>query len=167
MGRQATAIHYHLNLLHAVGIVRIAGRRRAGRRMEALYQLAVGQFAVAGQQHDKRSLRQPLRTLGATLRLAEREAGRALRGTPVCSSGPGRTFHCRRMRAPLTPDQLRRVNDLLDDLDAVFSRAVRQHARTRGREATRRSARPPGAVLSLTFVLTPAGTLLTKGPPSP
>ena len=151
MGRQATAIHYHLKMLHAAGIVVVADRRRSGKRLVALYRLAAERFAVAGRLKEKRSVGHALRTLGATLRLAQRESSRALRGGAVCPDGPARDFHSRRLRAPLPAAALQRVNALLDELESVFVSAVKQHARKeRDRHET------AGDVLSLTFVLTPA-----------
>lgn len=165
MGRPATAIHYHVSVLRGAGIVRVAGRRRAGKRHEALLELAAARFAVKARTGDTQALGQVLRTLGATLRLAQREAARTMRDpkrhTPgMCGDGARRTFHTRRLRAPLSPSALRIVNHLLDELDRVFAQAVRQHF------GKRRSLRTPSVsvdnIVSLTFVLTPAGRSATR-----
>jgi DNA-binding transcriptional ArsR family regulator len=142
MGRRATALHYHLKLLHGAGLVRVAGRRHAGKRDEALYRLAATAIAMPGRR------KQALQTVNATLRLAAREAGRALRDPGMRGAGPGRTLAMRRMRAPLSPPELREVNRLLDTLERAFTRAVKRHMGKR--------QPPPGEVVSLTFVLTPA-----------
>lgn len=155
MGRPATALHYHVNLLHRAGILRVAGRRAAGKRSEALFEPAAKAFAVAARPGQEQSVSEALHTLGATLRLAQREAARAMRRARVCGRGPGRNLHSRRLRARLPAATLRRVNRLLDELESIFRGAVKKDL-GRGRRAAgmQRSA---VEVMSLTFVLTPAG----------
>ena len=157
MGRAATALHYHVRVLHAAGIVREAGQRKAGRRSEALFQLAATAFAVAGKPREK--VRDAVRTLGATLRLAQRESGRAMRAGLARQDGPLRSFHSRRLRAALSRGALRRANRLLDELEALFSRSVEEQiGERRAGNAHGRAARAPAdPIVSLTFVLTPSG----------
>lgn len=154
MGRTPTALHYHVNLLNAAGLIRETGRRRSGKRTEALYRLTAREFTVLGRAGG------PVdsglsRTLGATLRLSERDAVRALRSDGVVGEGPGRNLHMRRLRAPLSPASLRQVNRLLDELERVFVAEVR--ART-GR------ARADGddPVIALTFLLSSAARRARK-----
>lgn len=153
MGRPATALHYHVNLLHRAGILRVAGRRAAGKRSEALFEPAAKGFAVAARPGKERSLGEALRTLGATLRLAQREAARAMRRARVRGAGPQRNLHSRRLRAPLPAAALRRVNRLLHELESVFRGAVKKDLGRRAAGVQRSAAE----VMSLTFVLTPAG----------
>jgi DNA-binding transcriptional ArsR family regulator len=157
MGRPATALHYHLNVLHAAGIVRVAGQRRAGRRNESLFQLAAPAFAVPGKPRDRRSVADATRTVGATLRLAQRESARALGAGRGQHEGPLRTLHSRRMRAPLSPASLRRANRLLDELEALFAHAVKERLGGGSTREPRGRSAPAGEMVSLTFVLTPAG----------
>ncbi len=157
MGRPATALHYHVRVLHAAGIVRVAGQKRAGRRSEALYQLAATAFAVAGKPREK--VGDAVRTLGATLRLAQRESGRAMRAGLAHQDGPLRSFHSRRLRAALSRSELRRANRLLDELEALFSLSVEEKIGERrvGDGHGRAAPAPADQMVSLTFVLTPSG----------
>ena len=158
MGRPATALHYHVRVLHAAGVVGVAGHRRAGRRSEALFQLAATAFAVAGKPREK--VGDAVRTLGATLRLAQRESGRAMRAGRANQDGPLRSFHARRMRAALSRSALRRANRLLDELEELFSRALKEQVGERRVGNSRGPSAPARAhqIVSLTFVLTPSGT---------
>lgn len=150
MGRRSTVLHYHVNLLRRAGIIRESGRRRAGKRTEALYRLAARQFAVAQRAHADPEDTGAARTIGATLRLAERDAIRAMKAPGIVPTGPGRNLHVRRYRAPLTAASMATVNRLLDQIEAVFAGEVR--ARTRG-------PLPAGnaQVVAVTLVLSPAG----------
>ncbi len=155
MGRRPPALHYHVKVLQAAGIVRVARWRKAGKRSEALFRLAAQSFAVAGRLSEERSMGHALRTLGATLRLAQRETRRALSGARVRARGAQRNFHSRRLRAPLSAVALAQVNGYLDRLERVFARAVKQHVR--GSRSGSGRGLPARGVVSLTFVLTPAG----------
>jgi DNA-binding Lrp family transcriptional regulator len=146
MGRPATALHYHVKRLWQAGLLRAAGRRPAGKRGEALYALSAVRFAVIPTTTVSR--RAVVRTLGATLRLAQREAGRALHTEDARGSGPTRNLHIRRLRAPLGEAAQAEVNRLLDSLERLFEREMRRGARERTHG---------GEALSLTFVLAPAG----------
>ncbi|HJS57840.1 MAG TPA: helix-turn-helix domain-containing protein, partial [Vicinamibacteria bacterium] len=69
MGRSPTLLHYHMKLLATARLVRVTGRRAAGRRGESVYAVTAEHFAVAGQLGDRVTLAAALRTLGAVLRL--------------------------------------------------------------------------------------------------
>jgi len=154
-GRRPTVLHYHVNLLHRAGLLRLAGRRPSGKRSEALFALAAERFAVVGRSESPGSVRSAVRTLGATLRLAQREAAAAMLSGRGGGAGRRRALHARRLRAPLSSEARARVNRLLDELEAVFRDEVKRWARARSGPA---AALPEeGEVLALTFVLAPAG----------
>ena len=151
-GRPATALHYHVNLLHAAGLLRVARRRATGKRGEALYALTAESFAL--RPRDAASRRAAAQTVAATLRMAQREATRAMAAEGTRGSGPARNLHARRLRAPLGPEARRELNRLLDAVERVFEREVKK--RSRGRKGGRVDA-SNGEVLALTFVLAPGG----------
>ena len=155
MGRRATALHYHVNLLCRAGLLRRAGRKAAGARSEALYALAAPQFAVVGAAATPAVLRAAVQTIGATLRLAQREAASAILSGAARERGGGRPFHTRRHRACLSAASLARVNRLLDEISSVFETESRRRARTGGRVRVAESA--PSPLFALTFVLSPSG----------
>jgi hypothetical protein len=150
-GRPATALHYHVNMLHAAGLLRVARRRPTGKRGESLYALTAERFALLPR--DESSRRAAVRTLGATLRLAQREAARGMGSAAARSSGPARNLHIRRLRAPLRPTAQAELNRLLDAVERVFEKEVKRRSRRRGG----RVDASHGEVLALTFVLAPAG----------
>jgi DNA-binding transcriptional ArsR family regulator len=154
--RPAPLLHYHVRLLLEAGLVRVAGRQAASRRGEALFALTAERFAVAGRPDDRVALRAAARTLGAALRLAQREVSRALQSGRVQARGRMRDLHARRLRASLTPGARARLNRLLDEIEALFTRESKRRLR-----ALRRRPRAPQpeceALAALTFVLAPSG----------
>ncbi len=156
MARSPTLLHYHVKLLAAAGLVRAAGRRAAGRRGETLYAVTAERFAVAGSPGDRVTLAAALRTLGAVLRLAQREVSRALLSGRVVPRGVRRDLHARRLRAPLSSEARARLNRLLDEIEALFEAELKR----RVREARRNPDPDPGLaaaeIAALTFVLAPA-----------
>jgi len=161
MGRSATALHYHVNRLRSAGLLREAGRRAAGKRKESVYRLAAERFAVLGRPSSPGSLRIAARTLGATLRLAHREASRALLTGLAGGHGPNRNFHTRRLRAPLSAAARGRVNRLLDELERIFFRELKRQAR---RARGRGPGAPPAGIAALTFLLAPASGTRKEAP---
>jgi hypothetical protein len=151
-GRPAPALHYHVNLLHRVGLVRVARRRATGKRGESLFELTAERFALVSR--DAASRRSALRMVAATLRMAQREAARALASASVRSAGRARNLHLRRLRAPLGAAARAELNRLLDAVERVFEKEVKR--RSRGGQGRRIDA-SDGEVLALTFVLAPGG----------
>jgi DNA-binding transcriptional ArsR family regulator len=149
MGRRPTMLHYHMNLLRDAGLIQVAARRQSGKRTEALYRLAAQHFAVLGRPGGDPSDQGVASTLGATLRLAQRDAIRAIRSARVTGDGPGRNLHLRRHRAPLTAASLREVNRLVDRLEQIFVAAVKSRARRGAVDADRQ-------IVALTLLLSPA-----------
>jgi DNA-binding transcriptional ArsR family regulator len=150
-GRPATTLHHHVKLLWRAGLLKVEARRPAGRRGEALYALAAERFAVGPGGAISRQA--TVRTLGATLRLAQREAARSLSSGRARGSGPGRNLHLRRLRAPLGAAARAELNRLLDAVERLFEREVRRRSR-RGRRVDASG----GEVLALTLVLAGAGS---------
>jgi DNA-binding transcriptional ArsR family regulator len=157
--RPAPLVHYHVGLLREAGLVRLAGRQAAGRRGEALFALAAPHFAVAGRPGDALAMRAALRTLGVTLRLAQREAARALRSGQVRPRGRERNVFARRLRAALSPEARARLNRLLDEIEALFTRESKRRVRALARKRAVERGDEPAA---LTFVLAPAGRKTQK-----
>jgi hypothetical protein len=162
MGRRPTALHYHVKLLHRAGLLRSAGRRPSGKRSETLYALSAPRFAVVGRISTPVLLRAAVRTLGASLRLTEREAAKAIHGGKIVGSGGRRNFYVRRHRARLTPASQVRVNRLLDQLEAVFGREMKRNVRARAGPGRPPAEPTTDEVFTLTLVLAPAGR---QGPP--
>jgi DNA-binding transcriptional ArsR family regulator len=149
MGRRPTVLHYHINLLRDTGLIRVAARRRSGRRSEALYRLAAQHFAVLGRAGADPSDQGVASTLGATLRLAQRDALRAIRSARVAGHGSGRNLYLRRHRAPLTAASLREVNRLIDRLEQIFVAEVKSRTRGGAADGDRQ-------IVALTLLLSPA-----------
>src|SRR5258707_1215849 len=64
-GRPATALHYHVGLLHKAGLLVLAGRRKAGKRGEAVYALAAERIAIVASLKRPASVRAGIAAVGA------------------------------------------------------------------------------------------------------
>lgn len=127
MGRPADALYYHVKRLARVGLlVPREGRRpgrRNGRRDEVVYDLAghplVLDYPVGGANDGH-----PLsRLVRAMLRTAERDFRAAVGSAGARPDGDRRNLWAGRRHAWLSPRDLVRVNDLLDRLVEIMTRA--------------------------------------------
>ncbi len=140
LGRSRQSLYYHLGLLEEA---RLVVKEPSGQdSRERRYRLREGRLAV-GARHDSPADRTAAaRAIRAMLRLTGREAAEALEDSTTRLRGPIREMIGFRGKARLTEAQLQRVNELIDELEAIF------------RNAKSGSAELP--LEALTIVLTPA-----------
>jgi len=140
LGRSRQSLYYHLGLLEEAGLVVTEPSGPDSR--ERSYRLREGRLAV-GARHDSPADRAAAsRAIRAILRLTGREAAEALEDSATRLRGPLREMIGFRGKARLTETQLRRINELIDELEVIF------------RDAKSASADLP--LEALTIVLTPA-----------
>jgi DNA-binding transcriptional ArsR family regulator len=140
MGRPADALYYHLKRLARVGLLEARSTRRRGRRDEAVYDL-VGHPLPLDYPVDGATGDHPLpRLVRSMLRTAERDFRAAVGADGARPDGDRRNLWAGRRHAWLSPRDLVRVNDLVDRLVAIMTRA-------------RNPAR--GELCTLTLVLAP------------
>ncbi|UCE60985.1 MAG: helix-turn-helix transcriptional regulator [Phycisphaerales bacterium] len=120
MGRSAASLYHHFRKLLAAGVLIEEGRRRAGRRWEALYRLAAPRFHMDLDQSSQRNVRCYRQSAGALLRLTERNFADALELGELVSSGRYRNLVANLKKARLSKTGLARVNRLLQEIHDVM-----------------------------------------------
>jgi len=114
LGRPADALYHHLRRLEKVGLVVEHERRKEGRHVFAVYDLARRpvrlNYAAPVRSADIG------RVVSAAQRLTWREFQRALADGTGVSEGPRRTLRGGRVKGWATPQRLARVNALLEEL---------------------------------------------------
>lgn len=123
MGRPADALYYHLKRLVKVGLLLVRATRRSGRRDEVVYDLAghplVLDYPVSAEGKDH-----PLSGLvRSMLRTAEKDFRAAVGTNAARPDGDRRNLWAGRRHAWLSSRDLERVNDLVDQLVAIMTRA--------------------------------------------
>lgn len=142
LDRRPNALSYHVRLLERAGVLARTGTRRAGRREEAIYDLAASRIALGIDRRSAAMRRAAARSAGTVLRMAHREIQKAL-DLGLCAVGalPGRPLG-RRVKTWLSDQDLVQVEKKLEQLDRRLERCQR-----------RRRGRP----YALTVVLVPIG----------
>jgi DNA-binding transcriptional ArsR family regulator len=142
LGRSRQSLYHHVDVLVRAGLVREAGTRGEGRRRERVYALPGEAMAVGGRASSRADLPAANRAAQAMLRLTGREIGAALRERVGQPSGAQREMVALRGKARLGPRDLRRLNALIDRIQAILQNA-------KGGPQARR-------MYAVTLVLTPA-----------
>jgi DNA-binding transcriptional ArsR family regulator len=139
LGRPADALYHHLRRLAKVGLVVERERRKEGRHVFAVYDLALRplrlNYAAPVRPADIG------RVVAAAQRLTWREFQRALAARSGVSAGPQRTLRGGRAKGWATPQRLARVNALLEELVATVAAGKPE---------------PDAIPISLSFVLAPS-----------
>lgn len=115
LGRSAGSLYRHVHHLVRAGVVTDAGKRRAGRRYEAVYTITPGAFQVDLDPNSPGSADYLKRYAGAILRLAERDFTAAVERGEVVTCSPGRNVVYRRRKVRLTKRGLARLIKHMDE----------------------------------------------------
>ena len=142
MDRPPDALYYHLRLLERVGIIKRTGSRPAGKRSEALYSPAVGKIELDAENPTDAVLKSTRKTMGAMLRLTEREVMAAIE-TQAETDGRYRELFCGRLKGRLSKTALAEVNKHINAIQRILTQEDRLPARGR-------------TMFSLTIALTPS-----------
>ena len=123
MGRPATAIYYHVQLLEKAGLLRRAGERRSGRRGETLYRPAAERFEMDMDENTKPGDPEAaVKTLSMAFRMAVGDMKAAFEDESVRASGPRRNFIGGRFHCRLTREELAELNRHLRHIEKMLSR---------------------------------------------
>jgi DNA-binding Lrp family transcriptional regulator len=126
LDRPANALTYHVRLLEKAGAVVTRGKRRAGRRHEAIYGVAASRIAIGADPRSPAALRAASQTSTAVCRMADREIRRALSGGLVTSGAPLGHRH----RAWLTDEEAAAIHRKLEAIEQLLLKArQRKHGR--------------------------------------
>jgi len=146
LGRPADALYHHLRRLEKVGLVQEHERRKNGRHAFAVYELSRRpvrlSYAAPNRAPDI------ARVVASAQRVTWREFRRALTAGSGVAEGPLRTLRGGRAKGWVTPRQLTRVNELLEELMTTLASG------TPGEDAT---------PISVSFLLAPSPAKRTRG----
>jgi len=119
LGRPGDGLYYHARLLERAGLLRTTVARTSRGRAEAVYEAVAPQYKL---RYERRS---PVVTsiVNSMLRLGMRDFRRALASGKAKLDGADRDLWALRQTGWLRPDQLRRVNRLIQKLADETARA--------------------------------------------
>ena len=121
--RSPNSLYHHMRRLVDAGIVRIAGSRQAGKRIERLYAVSADTYEI---RHDPKSLksRRTLSTaIRSILRLTGQDAEASVSKGLVVKAGPSRNTRVHRHDVRLTRPQMEGIFGHLDAVDEILTRA--------------------------------------------
>lgn len=125
LGRAADSLYYHVRKLVDIGVVERRDDESSGRsgpgRNGAVFGVAARAVMMELDMTSRRSRETWAGSVAAVLRLAERDVRAALEKGDVRTEGVRRNLLARRLKARLTDKELRRVNALQDELQALLS----------------------------------------------
>jgi len=122
LGRRPDRVHYHLNAMAAAGCLRRASVREGGRgRPAAIWQISAASFGHRLQPRSAASREAWTGSAVALLRAAGRDLTRSVDAGVVRDGGPRRNARVSRLKAWLTPEELREVERRLAELQDFFA----------------------------------------------
>lgn len=140
LGREPSSLYYHIRLLQRAGVVQEAERRGAGRHQEAVFAATADHVTVACDLDSEESIHAEEQSVGALLRLAQRQYGQAMRGGKARPEGDDSNLQALRIRANLDAKARTELNRRVEEL----------------MEFLRREREPgSGEPISLTLVISP------------
>ncbi|GGA70886.1 hypothetical protein GCM10011521_06260 [Arenimonas soli] len=150
--RPADALYYHVRALERAGLLVTVGSRQRGRHVEKLYSTPEPASRLKLRYRSgKPTATKPLRDLVASmLRGARRDFDRAIADPDCVLDGELRELWAGRAVGWVTPSELRRLNQLLEEAGALLSSA-RSPARNR--------------MYALQFLLSPSDLPRRPAPP--
>lgn len=114
--RPADALYFHLRTLQRAGLVKKAGSRRRGGRLEALYRTISPELFLHYEPASAMNRRAVTAIVSSMLRLGVRDFRRAFGRSEVVVSGPQRELWAWRKAARLTLPQVAALNRQIQDL---------------------------------------------------
>lgn len=157
LGRSPQSLYYHVEIMEKAGLLKRSGSRRAGKREEALYDLASDHFRLAGRGESAEEKRGSLLRFSRTvLKLTEKNYRRALGEGLVRRVGTRENIYVRRQRGRMTDADLTRFYDLLDQIGALFAERAERPAA--GHSPPRETPRERTHSYALTVALIPLDT---------
>lgn len=127
MGRSATALYYHVGLLEKAGILKRAGKRRSGRRAEALYLPVADMFKMEQEGGNTEAAATALKTMATAFRMAEGDMRAALADPRSKSAGPYRNVYGTRMHCRISKESLAELNGHLRAIEKTVARVHKSH----------------------------------------
>ena len=145
LGRPATSLYHHVQVLEDAGVLRKAGTRPKGKRFETLYEVAAPVFDLDVDRADPEAANHARQAMTAALRMADRDFAAAVERDDVCEEGPQRDIFGMRMHLRASDEVLALLNERIDGVLELIRELT----------AGERTAEPGDRFISLTMLLAP------------
>gem|GEM_PF-596500 len=119
MGRTASSLYYHVDILEKARLLQRTGIRPKGKRYEALFFPAASRIELEAEK-DRESAEFALKTMSSAFRMAERDMDASFRRRDCVSEGPGRNIHAYRMHLRASPKLLAGINEHLTAIEDLL-----------------------------------------------
>lgn len=139
IGRAPDGLYFHLRRLESCGLIKECGRTQQGRHSWAMYDVADRPVRL---DYDALPTDSVAAVIAAAMRLGIRDFKRAMRKGGVTVRGNDRDLWGARIKGWITPANIRRINELLNELRTLM------HNR-----GPAKGTKP----MSISFVMAPAG----------
>lgn len=120
VGRRADGLYHHARVLEGAGILRVAGYRKRGKQIEAVYELPGGRVELDIDLATGRHATEFLRVARALMRFAERKLADAVAERLEVGAGVDRRLWARSESTWLDAGRLRRVNRHLMEVQRLL-----------------------------------------------
>ncbi len=120
MGRKRPVLHFHVDRLVEVGLLRKTGERGEGRKREALYSTPPGHFYVIYDRDDPVNVELTTRYTKNMFSRGLRLLAGAFKTGSIETSGAKRDTYATQMTAWLSPRELAEVNRRIEELHALL-----------------------------------------------
>ncbi len=123
LGCPADSLYYHVARLAEAGLLIEHGVRRSGRKDEAVYDLPGPGMRLHYDPSDPENVSAVNKVIVSMLRVAERDFRAGFNPELAVVEGAGRNLRGYRAKAWLTEEELGELNELLERIDAILTRA--------------------------------------------
>ena len=124
--REPSSLYYHVRLLREAGVIALAEHRGSGRHEEAVYAATAEQVTVVCDLDSEESIRAEEQSVGALLRLAQRNYSQAMRDGEARPEGVDRDLCAQRIRANLDAAGRAELNRRVEELFEFLRREREQ-----------------------------------------
>jgi len=114
LGRPATSLYHHVQVLEDAGVLRQAGTRPKGKRFETVYELTEHLLDLDVDRTDPEAIDHAVKAMSAALRMADRDFAAAVERDDVCDEGPRRNIFGMRMHLRAPDSVLAELNQRID-----------------------------------------------------
>lgn len=129
LGRPADALYYHIRRLESVGLLVETGRRRAGKRFEAIYDLPARDMRVRYDLGNRKLMERLIDAVSGMLRLSDRDFRGGTELPNAVGEGSGRNLWAGRTKAWLTKTEVRQVRQHVEAILDIMHKGRRtRHA---------------------------------------
>lgn len=126
LGRPSDSLYYHLRRLVEADLLEESRARGPSGKEQSFYQVKGHHLALRYVPDDPENVRRVSRVIATMLRVAERDFKGAFKPGLAVTEGSERNLWGLRMKGWLTPDEVRLVNGLLEELHGLFHRGRRR-----------------------------------------